>query len=92
MFKNVCFLLVQQDPRDLVEIFTGRMPFLFNAMLKEPALVHLLNHLLLQPAVSRHLAPILLQHLVDERLQDLQKPESKVRLPERHVLAMWCVA
>lgn len=69
---------MQQDPRDLVEIFTGRMPFLFDAMLKEPALTHLLNHLLLQPQVSRHLAPILLQHLIDERLPDLQKPDSKV--------------
>lgn len=70
--------MLQQDPRDLVEIFTGRMPFLFGAMLKEPALIHLLNHLLLQPAVSRHLVPILLQHLVAERLPDLQKPESEV--------------
>lgn len=67
-----------QDPRDMVEIFTGRMGFLFGALLEEPALVQLMSQLLLQTSVSRHVAPILLQYLVDHRLKDLQHPASKV--------------
>ena len=62
----------------MVEIFTGRMSFLFDALLQDSALVQLLSQLLLQPAVSRHVAPILLQYLVEHRLKDLQQPESKV--------------
>jgi len=67
-----------QDPRDMVEIFTGRMAFLFGALLENPALVHLLNQLLLQATVSRHVAPTLLQYLVEHRLKDLQQSTSKV--------------
>ena len=75
--------LLLQDARDMVEIFTGRMPFLFDALLADPALVHLLQQLLLpaapaSTAVSRHVAPILLQYLVEHRLKDLQQPSSKV--------------
>ena len=69
---------LQQDPRDMVEIFTGRMPFLFGALLQDPALVQLLSQLLVQASVSRHVAPILLQYLVEHRLKDLEKPSSKV--------------
>ena len=67
-----------QDPRDMVEIFTGRMGYLFGAMLGDPALVQLMTQLLLQASVSRHVAPILLQYLVEHRLTDLQQPASKV--------------
>ena len=77
--------LLLQDARDMVEIFTGRMPFLFDALLADPALVHLLQQLLIpagpapvSTAVSRHVAPILLQYLVEHRLTDLQQPSSKV--------------
>ena len=77
--------LLLQDARDMVEIFTGRMPFLFDALLADPALVHLLQQLLIpagpapvSSAVSRHVAPILLQYLVEHRLTDLQQPSSKV--------------
>lgn len=62
----------------MVEIFTGRMGFLFSALLEDPALIHLINQLLLQATVSRHVAPILLQYLVEHRLKDLQQPASKV--------------
>lgn len=62
----------------MVEIFTGRMGFLFGALLEEPYLVQLMSQLLLQTSVSRHVAPILLQYLVDHRLKDLQHPASKV--------------
>ena len=62
----------------MVEIFTGRMAFLFGALLQTPALVHLLNQLLLQAAVSRHVAPILLQYLVEHRLRDLHHPDCRV--------------
>ena len=62
----------------MVEIFTGKMGFLFGALLEDPALVLLITQLLLQASVSRHVAPILLQYLVDHRLQDLQQPASKV--------------
>ncbi|KAL0051806.1 hypothetical protein WJX82_002492 [Trebouxia sp. C0006] len=75
---------VLSDARDMVEIFTGRMPFLFDALLADPALVHLLQQLLIpagpapvSSAVSRHVAPILLQYLVEHRLTDLQQPSSK---------------
>ena len=69
-----------QDPRDMVEIFTGRMDFLFRALLDDPALVQLVSHLLLQASVSRHVAPILLQYLVQHRLKDLEQPASKVSI------------
>ncbi|KAL0020642.1 hypothetical protein WJX79_010395 [Trebouxia sp. C0005] len=73
---------VLSDARDMVEIFTGRMPFLFDALLADAALVHLLQQLLIpaapaSTAVSRHVAPILLQYLVEHRLKDLQQPSSK---------------
>ncbi|KAL3160164.1 hypothetical protein ABBQ32_010930 [Trebouxia sp. C0010 RCD-2024] len=68
---------VLSDPRDMVEIFTGKMGFLFGALLEDPALLHLINQLLLQATVSRHVAPILLQYLVEHRLKDLQQPASK---------------
>ena len=62
----------------MVEIFTGRMGFLFDALLEDPALVQLMTQLLLQASVSRHVAPILLQYLVEHRLKDLQQPVPKV--------------
>lgn len=62
----------------MVEIFTGRMGFLFDVLLEDPALVPLITQLLLQASVSRHVAPILLQYLVEHRLKDLQQPTSKV--------------
>lgn len=64
----------------MVEIFTGRMEYLFSALLEDPALVHLLQQLLMQPTISRHVAPILMQYLVDSRLTNLQEPSSKVSL------------
>ena len=64
----------------MVEIFTGRMGYLFEALLEDSALVHLLQKLLMQPTISRNVAPIMLQYLVDHRLKDLQQPESKVSI------------
>ena len=65
----------------MVEIFSGRMAFLFGALLEDPALVQLISHLLLQASVSLHVAPILLQYLVEHRLKNLEQPASKVSRP-----------
>ena len=77
-----------QDARDMVEIFTGKMAFLFGALLADPALVHLLSQLLIQTTVSRHIAPILLQYLVEHRLKELQQPSSKVGMSSVELLLL----
>lgn len=53
------------DARIFQDVFSAQMPFLFERMLENQALLTIPQHLLANPGVSRIFADILLNFLID---------------------------
>ena len=68
-----------QDPRDVVELFSTQMAFLFDSMLRDTKLIRIVAQLLGAQPTGRHFADVLLNYLVDHKLDRLQQPGTKVR-------------
>ena len=69
-----------QDPRDVVELFSRHMGFIFKATLEDPKLLRTFQKLLDSPC-HRQFASVLLQFLLNERMGSLRRPESKATPP-----------
>lgn len=76
MLAEQATVLSQQDPRDVVELFSRHMGFIFQATLEDPKLLRTFQKLLDSPC-HRQFASVLLQFLLDERMGSLRRPESK---------------
>ena len=67
-----------QDPRDIVELLALQMDFVFNATMEDPLLIRSFMCLLHMSSCQRHFASVLLQFLLNNQMDSLERPGSKV--------------
>ncbi|KAF5826786.1 hypothetical protein DUNSADRAFT_2066, partial [Dunaliella salina] len=70
----------QMDPRDFVEVVSCRLGDLFNALLEDGDLLHVVAHLLTHPSsqgIQRAFFMLLLDFLVKEKMGELRDLTSK---------------
>ena len=70
-------IIIDLPPETFHEVFTAHLPFLFEQILRAPALLGIPQNLLSNDAVSRRFVEILLKFLV-ARLEDLGTPDKKL--------------
>ena len=69
-----------QDPRDVVEVLSMQMPFLFACVQEDPKLLRMIM-ILLQSSCQRQFASILLSYLLDHKLETLSVYSSTISQP-----------
>ncbi|XP_076887806.1 uncharacterized protein LOC143538050 [Bidens hawaiensis] len=69
-------ILAIMEPRDLMDMFSLCMPELFECMISNTQLVHIVSTLLQAPKVFRPFADVLVNFLVSSKLDVLKHPDS----------------